>query len=261
MSRVMLGGDNGAGTNQECLNTAEKVFKEAGHEVVNLGVGPNLEGRIKSKGVKDGDTLIFFVNGAGYGTPCSFYMAFANKASKIWFAYPDSAAKVNNLVTCESLKTTHLNGMAGESDVWNGVKGHLAKNGLDGAQTVDKFYHTKPYSDKMAYVCGDNCEGLAKKILDGTGEGDGSTEGTSTGGKETIMSGWESLCDLMKPLDGLAMMVQRGDTVIVRRIEVPGEPTGDASIVTTRKDETKDAQGQDIKNVPTILSNNHAITK
>lgn len=35
------------------------------------------------------------------------------------------------------------------------------------------------------------------------------------------MSGWEGLCDLLKPLDGLAMMVQRGDYVIVKKIEMP----------------------------------------
>ena len=37
----------------------------------------------------------------------------------------------------------------------------------------------------------------------------------------TYMSGWEGLCDLLKPLDGLAMMVQRGDYVIVKKIEMP----------------------------------------
>ena len=37
----------------------------------------------------------------------------------------------------------------------------------------------------------------------------------------TYMSGWEGLCDLLKPLDAQAMMVQRGDYVIIKKIEMP----------------------------------------
>ena len=38
---------------------------------------------------------------------------------------------------------------------------------------------------------------------------------------KTYMSGWEGLCDLLKPLDGQAMMVQRGDYVIIKKIDMP----------------------------------------
>lgn len=37
----------------------------------------------------------------------------------------------------------------------------------------------------------------------------------------TYMSGWEGLCDLLRPLDAEAMIVQRGDYVIVRKIDMP----------------------------------------
>ena len=40
-------------------------------------------------------------------------------------------------------------------------------------------------------------------------------------GETTYMSGWEGLCDLLKPLDGQAMMLQRGDFVIIKKIEMP----------------------------------------
>ena len=40
-------------------------------------------------------------------------------------------------------------------------------------------------------------------------------------GDTTYMSGWEGLCDLLKPLDGQAMMVQRGDCVVIKRIDMP----------------------------------------
>lgn len=40
-------------------------------------------------------------------------------------------------------------------------------------------------------------------------------------GETTYMSGWEGLCDLLKPLDALGMIVQRGDYVIVKKIEMP----------------------------------------
>ena len=47
-------------------------------------------------------------------------------------------------------------------------------------------------------------------------------EASSTDENETTyMSGWEGLCDLLKPLDGQAMMVQRGDYVVIKRIEMP----------------------------------------
>ena len=37
----------------------------------------------------------------------------------------------------------------------------------------------------------------------------------------TYMSGWEGLCDLLRPLDAEAMIVQRGDYVIVKKIDMP----------------------------------------
>lgn len=44
---------------------------------------------------------------------------------------------------------------------------------------------------------------------------------TSEEDETTYMSGWEGLCDLLKPLDGQAMMVQRGDFVVIKKIEMP----------------------------------------
>ena len=44
---------------------------------------------------------------------------------------------------------------------------------------------------------------------------------TTDENETTYMSGWEGLCDLLKPLDGQAMMVQRGDYVVVKKIEMP----------------------------------------
>ena len=48
-------------------------------------------------------------------------------------------------------------------------------------------------------------------------------EEVSTGEEDetSYMSGWEGLCDLLKPLDGEAMMLQRGDYVVVKRIDMP----------------------------------------
>ena len=44
---------------------------------------------------------------------------------------------------------------------------------------------------------------------------------TTDENETTYMSGWEGLCDLLKPLDGEAMMVQRGDYVIIKKIGMP----------------------------------------
>ena len=38
---------------------------------------------------------------------------------------------------------------------------------------------------------------------------------------KTYMSGWEGLCDLLRPLDAEAMIIQRGDFVIVKKIDMP----------------------------------------
>lgn len=51
-------------------------------------------------------------------------------------------------------------------------------------------------------------------------EEDGEVSSTEEG-ETTYMSGWEGLCDLLKPLDGEALMLQRGDYLIVKKIEMP----------------------------------------
>lgn len=53
-----------------------------------------------------------------------------------------------------------------------------------------------------------------------TDEDEGEASSTEEG-ETTYMSGWEGLCDLLKPLDGQAMMVQRGDYVIIKKIDMP----------------------------------------
>lgn len=55
------------------------------------------------------------------------------------------------------------------------------------------------------------------EITDDEDEEVSSTEEQET----TYMSGWEGLCDLLRPLDAEAMIIQRGDYVIVRKIEIP----------------------------------------
>lgn len=54
-----------------------------------------------------------------------------------------------------------------------------------------------------------------------SGDEDEGEASSTEEGETTYMSGWEGLCDLLKPLDGEAMMVQRGDFVVVKRIEMP----------------------------------------
>ena len=52
-------------------------------------------------------------------------------------------------------------------------------------------------------------------------DGEESEPSSQEENETTYMSGWEGLCDLLKPLDGQAMIVQRGDFVVVKKIEMP----------------------------------------
>lgn len=224
MTKYHLGSDRSGGGDEECLEAIKSALESAGHEVNYLRIDPNLEGDLASN-VKEGEIGLYGVNGFCIGTIASVSSMAKKKGIDIIFF-----AMKSHTAYCE------------EPDFSNKKVGMAHDDNFSSAETRAKFGGGKCTPKEVVDQCDNvtfvpwqgSCEKQAEWIMNGaTGD---SNSISSASGESKPMSGWESLCDLLKPLDGLAMMLQRGDTVIVKRIEVPGEPTGDASIVTHSSD-------------------------
>ena len=212
MAKYVVVSDHSGKGDMQCIDNVAKVLEDAGHEVEKGGVDANSESRLRQEGK---DTIgIFLVNGACLATFISISeMVKGGNCSEVFFGMPkpimsDPFNKHENW-TDESRKLKILD------ESW-----------------IPSDWHSK-YSDKwtlqeasdniehITCVYGDSCEDVANNILNGaTGSGD-SGNSTSSSGEGSIMSGWESITDLLKPLDGEAMVVVRGDAVIIKRIYPP----------------------------------------
>lgn len=223
MTKYHLGSDRSGGGDEECLEAIKSALESAGHEVNYLRIDPNLEGDLASN-VKEGEIGLYGVNGFCIGTIASVSSMAKKKGIDIIFF-----AMKSHTAYCE------------EPDFSNKKVGMAHDDNFSSAETRAKFGGGKCTPKEVVDQCDNvtfvpwqgSCEKQAEGIMNGA-TGSGGTDSSS--GESKPMSGWESLCDLLKPLDGLAMMLQRGDTVIIKRIEVPGEPTGDASLVTHSSD-------------------------
>lgn len=219
MTKYHLGSDRSGGGDEECLKEIKSALESAGHEVNYLRIDPNLESDLASN-VKEGEIGLYGVNGFCIGTMVSVssmakkkgidVIFFAMKTHTSYCEEPDFSSKKVDFAHDDNFSSA-------ESRRKYGGNKYTPK------QVVDKL-------DNISFVTWQgSCKKQAEGILNGVTGGD---DTDSTTGEESVMSGWDSLCDLLKPLDGLAMMVQRGDTVIVKRISVPEENMGDASKVT-----------------------------
>lgn len=223
MPRVVIGGDSGSGTESDCLKLAENAFKKNNYSVVNTGVGPNLEGRIRSVGtLASEDVLVFFVNGAGICTPISFYDAFASKVKKIYFAYPLNG---NSSTTPNGLKNKFSKGNGGEVE-WSSYHANfLKKRGMSGHTSVHDFFNNSSISPKMGYVCGEkSCGKLAEKIIDDLkGSHSGSDESTTqeTDQKSGLLSGEYTFQELISEIcNGIDLLfLCKRNTVVVTDVE------------------------------------------
>ena len=212
MSKYVVVSDHSGKGDMQCIDNVAKVLEDAGHEVEKGGVDANSESRLRQEGK---DTIgVFLVNGACLATFISISeMVKGGNCSEVFFGMPkpimsDPFNKHENW-TDESRKLKILD------ESW-----------------IPSDWHSK-YSDKwtlqeasdniehITCVYGDSCEDVANNILNGATGGGDSGNSTSSSGEGSIMSGWESITDLLKPLDGEAMVVVRGDAVIVKRIYPP----------------------------------------
>ena len=218
MGKYLVGTDRTGGAG-DCVNKVAELLKKAGHDVENLGVNPNMEGTFASK-CKSDDVVVFIVNGMCLATWHSYYddLIKPGKCSQVVFCFPFNI--MSHLFNTKESLTDESKKLRCVNESW--VPASYRND--DGKWTVDEAFK---HFDKVDYVYGDNCADVAQAILDGnfggTGDGgdDDSGDSTSSEGETKPMSGWESLCDLIKPYDGQIFMTVRGDTVIVKKIEIP----------------------------------------
>ena len=210
MTTFNVGSDHSGNGDQECIDAVCKVLEDAGHTTNKLGVTPDLEGKLRT-GNKD-DVGVFIINGVCLGTivSCS-KMVQGGGCKEVIFGIPKPImsppfnVEANLTDPSKKLAIAHDDNFS-PPDVRE----------MGGKYTVAELFDQL---DGVSYVYGNTCEEVGEKILNGdTGSGSGST---SSSGEGSIMSGWESITDLLKPLDGEAMVVVRGDCVIIKRIYPP----------------------------------------
>ena len=204
MTIYNVGSDHSGKGDEACINKVCEVLSNAGHTANALGVTPNLEGQLTSRN----GVGVFIVNGLCIGTVRSCSKDLKGDG-KIIFAIP-KALYGGDVSLPDGLKTQPL---------------HLVNDGTnwgDGSEINGKTWdEVCGMYDNIDYVYGESCTDIAQAILDGNFGSGSSGSSTTSQGKESIMSGWESITDLLKPLDGEAMVVVRGDSVIIKRIYPP----------------------------------------
>lgn len=202
MTQYNVGSDHSGNGDEKCINNICDILEQNGHTTERLGVTPNLEGSLTSRN----GVGVFIVNGLCIGTVRSCSENQKN-CDKIIFAIPKviygGSIKIPDELKTKPLK---LDPRQGWPDSYKDING----------KTWDEVCGMY---DNIEYVWGETCEDCANNILNGT-QG-GSASNTSSENEGSIMSGWESITDLLKPLDGEAMVVVRGDTVIIKRIYPP----------------------------------------
>lgn len=207
MTHYNVGSDHSGNGDMACINRVCEILEQNGHTTTNLGVTPNLEGSLNT-GNKD-DVGVFIVNGLCLGTivSCS-KMAESGGCGSVIFGIPKvlygGTFKLPDELKTKKLHIAHDDNFS-PSDV----------RAMDGKYTPDELFGL--YSN-VSYAYGDDCDQLADAIMNGS---TGGSATTNEQGEGSIMSGWESITDLLKPLDGEAMVVVRGDSVIIKRIYPP----------------------------------------
>lgn len=214
MSTYRIGSDKTGGASS-CVDKVCELVEKGGHNVVNLGVDSNLEHKL-GEGSSD-DIGVFVINGMCLATWHSCYdnLIKSGKCKQVVFAIPWELFKGSSFNKTSDL-TDNNKKLKCVNESWVPASYHND----DGKWTVAEAFQQY---DGVDYVYGDTCEDVAQAILDGNfgGTGDGDESSTGDQGETQLMSGWESLCDLIKPYDGQAFLLVRGDTVIVKKIEVP----------------------------------------
>ncbi len=207
MTHYNVGSDHSGKGDEDCIARVCEILEQNGHTTTNLHVTPNLESRLRT-GNKD-DVGVFIVNGICLGTIVSCAkMAEAGGCGSVIFGIP-KVLYGGHYKLPDELKTKKLH--LADDDNFSPAD----VRAMDGKYTPDELFGL--YGN-VSYAYGDDCDQLANAIMNGTSNGSATNPQQNEG---SVMSGWESITDLLKPLDGDAMVVVRGDSVVIKRIYPP----------------------------------------
>ncbi|MBP5422959.1 MAG: hypothetical protein J6Y78_11015 [Paludibacteraceae bacterium] len=210
MTKYVVVSDHSGNGDSACIDEVAKVLEDAGNEVVKGGVDSNSESRLRQEG---SDTVgVFLVNGACLATFLSMDdMVKGGNCSHVYMGFPKPIMTSSTFANHENW-TNEAYKLACVNESWV----------PSSYRQYDHMWTLQEASDNIEHITciyGNNCEEVGQLILNGGTE---STEdSTQDTGTKSIMSGWESITDLLKPLDGEAMVIVRGDTVLIKRIFLP----------------------------------------
>ena len=214
MSKYVVVSDHSGKGDLKCIEAVCKVLTDAGHEAESGGVDSNSEARLRQEGK---DTIgVFLVNGICIGTIASLNtMVNSGHCSQVIIGIPKPIMSEPFNVK-ENLDNPAKKPVIAHDDNFTKDPKVLA---MSGKYTVEELFNQ---FEHMSYAYGEDCEEVGKSVLNGGSSGSGGEDNsTSSTGEGSVMSGWESITDLLKPLDGEAMVVVRGDAVIIKRIYPP----------------------------------------
>lgn len=216
MSNYVVGSDRSGNNDHECIETICQVLRDAGHTAENIGITPNLETNLKTKG--KGNIGVFMVNGICIGTIHSVRkMVEAGGIDFVYFAMPQTINPGNEWLSCESLKTkkcpiAHDDNFTKEPD----------RSALHNKYTVAEY--CAEHSQYIAYACGSDCKEVAEAILNGgSGDGSGAT-GTSSDSEDsepTPMSYLDMIKDLISVWDGDVECKVRQNKMFINKVPEP----------------------------------------
>jgi len=180
MAKYRVGSDNAGSGTQKCLNKIVEVIRGAGHDVDDLGIDRNLEGKFYSG---DKETIdVFVVNGICLGTMVSCYenVIQKGKGKEVFFAIPQETYGGHTIKSAEDIKTKKIGLDSRQPGGWSKM-----------AYQMENKYSTQEICDKLEginYAYGQTCEEVAQQILAGGGSSSGGTteESSSSGGSAQI---------------------------------------------------------------------------
>lgn len=210
MTKYVVVSDHSGKGDSACIDEVAKVLEGAGNEVVKGGVDSNSESRLRQEG---SDTVgVFLVNGACLATFLSLDdMVKGGNCSHVYVGFPKPIMTSPTFANHENW-TNEAYKLACVNESWVPPS----------YRQYDHMWTLQEASDNIENVTciyGNSCEEVGQNILNGSAESSG--DSTQDTGTKSIMSGWESITDLLKPLDGEAMVIVRGDTVLIKRIFLP----------------------------------------
>lgn len=202
MTRYIIASDNNFGQEKSILNQVQKLLKQEGHTVKNVGVGNTvLQNYCLTKASKGG-IAVFLLSGVDGWTFSDFHVGMTRgyyHCKEAYFFLESWFVKKGDHRTCEGLKKYKM------------VRPHDARAGLENmykGKTVAQFM--KQYPDCKIY-CANSPKDIVDKLLN---------RNTQNNKKKTeyVKTFKEMLKDLLGLVDGDIQCYFKGDTAYINKI-------------------------------------------